>query len=147
MTNELTMTFSATSENVAFARNAVAAFCVCLDPTVDQLSDLKTAVSEAVTNAVVHAYPQGGGMVTVKTVIDGETVHITVSDDGVGIADIEQAMQPFFTTRLDDERSGMGFTVMESFCDSLTVTNKSPSGTVVNMTKAIRGAGWNGKKS
>lgn len=148
MKNEMTITFSAIPENEAFARNAVAAFCVCLDPTVDQINDIKTIVSEAVTNAIIHAYPDGSpdNTVTVKTSLDDDTVHIAVSDNGVGIADPEKARQPFYTTKPDEERSGMGFTVMESFTDSLSVTRNEPCGTVVSMTKAIRGAGWNKKK-
>ncbi len=149
MKNEMTLTFSAISENEGFARNAVAAFCAVLDPTVDQINDIKTAVSEAVTNVVVHAYPNGGenNIVTVKTSLDDDTVHIVVSDNGVGIDDIEHAMQPFFTTKPDEERSGMGFTVMESFTDKLTVSRNMPTGTVVSMTKTIRGgADWKHKK-
>lgn len=147
MKNEMTLTFSAVSENEAFARNAVAAFCVGLDPTVDQINDIKTAVSEAVTNAVVHAYEKkSNGYITVKTEIDENTVHIVVSDTGCGIEDIERAMQPFFTTKPDEDRSGMGFTVMESFMDGLTVTANSPSGTIVSMKKTIRGADWKEKK-
>ncbi|MCH5350377.1 MAG: anti-sigma F factor [Clostridiales bacterium] len=149
MHNEMTLIFSAVSENEAFARNAVAAFCVPLDPTIDQINDIKTAVSEAVTNCIVHAYPikPEEQFVTVKTVIDGGTVHIVVSDNGVGIEDVEKAMQPFFTTKPDEERSGMGFTVMESFCDSLEVTKNVPSGTTVSMTKRVRGADWKTNKS
>lgn len=149
MKNEMTLTFSAISENEGFARNAVAAFCAVLDPTIDQINDIKTAVSEAVTNVVVHAYPNGGenNIVTVKTSLDDDTVHIVVSDNGVGIDDIEHAMQPFFTTKPDEERSGMGFTVMESFTDKLTVSRNMPTGTVVSMTKTIRGgADWKHKK-
>ncbi len=148
MYNEMTLTFRALSENEAFARNAVAAFCIPLDPTVDQINDIKTAVSEAVTNCIVHAYPTKPEeqFVTVKTVIDGGAVHIVVSDTGIGIADINKAMQPFFTTKPDEERSGMGFTVMESFCDKLEVTNNTPSGTTVSMTKNVRGADWKTKK-
>lgn len=148
MKNEMTLTFSAISANEAFARNAVAAFCVDLDPTVDQINDIKTAVSEAVTNCVVHAYADGAEekTVTIKTTIDKNTVHIVVSDYGVGIDDIEHAMQPFFTTKPDQERSGMGFTVMESFMDTLSVGRNEPSGTVVTMTKTIRGADWKEKK-
>ena len=149
MHNEMTLTFSAISENEAFARNAVAAFCVPLDPTIDQINDIKTAVSEAVTNCIVHAYPTKPEeqFVTVKTVIDEGTVHIVVSDNGIGIEDVDKAMQPFFTTKPDEERSGMGFTVMESFCDKLEVTKNSPAGTTVSMTKKVRGADWKTKKS
>lgn len=148
MKNEMTLTFSAISENEAFARNAVAAFCVELDPTIDQINDIKTAVSEAVTNCIVHAYTDGndGKFVTVKTDITDGIVHIVVSDIGVGIDDIQHAMQPFFTTKPEQERSGMGFTVMESFMDSLSVERNMPSGTVVSMTKTIRGADWKKKK-
>ncbi len=150
MENEMTLTFSAISENEAFARNAVAAFCTVLDPTVDQINDIKTSVSEAVTNAIVHAYTDSApqNKVTVKTTIKQDnTVHIVVSDTGVGIADIDHALQPFYTTKPEQERSGMGFTVMESFMDTLTVENNVPAGTVVTMTKTIRGgADWNRKK-
>ena len=148
MKNEMTLTFSAVSDNEAFARNAVAAFCVGLDPTIDQLNDIKTAVSEAVTNSIVHAYPNGAGdkLVTVRTTIEDNTVHIVVSDEGIGIDNIENAMQPFYTTKPEQERSGMGFTVMESFMDELKVEPNTPNGTVVSMTKTIRGADWKKKK-
>ncbi|MDE7463526.1 MAG: anti-sigma F factor [Clostridiales bacterium] len=149
MKNEMTLTFSALSENESFARNAVAAFCAVLDPTVDQINDIKTAVSEAVTNVIVHAYAEASedNIVTVKTSIDGGTVHIVVSDNGIGIDDIEHAMQPFYTTKPEQERSGMGFTVMESFTDELTVKHNEPCGTVVSMTKTIRGgADWKRKR-
>lgn len=149
MKNEMTLIFSALSENEAFARNAVAAFCTPLDPTVDQINDIKTAVSEAVTNCIVHAYPikPEEHYVTVKTTIDGGTVHIVISDNGVGIEDVDKAMQPFFTTKPDEERSGMGFTVMESFCDKLEVMSNDPTGTTVSMTKKVRGADWKTNKS
>lgn len=148
MKNEMTLTFSALSENEAFARNAVAAFCVGLDPTVDQINDIKTAVSEAVTNCVVHAYPVSSenNFVTVKAVVTDDSVHIVISDTGIGIEDITGAMQPFYTSKPEQERSGMGFTVMESFMDSLTVEHNSPHGTVVSMSKTIRGADWKEKK-
>lgn len=149
MKNEMTLTFSAVSDNEAFARNAVAAFCVGLDPTIDQLNDIKTAVSEAVTNSIVHAYPNGAGdkFVTVRTTIEDNTVHIIVSDEGVGIDDVDKAMQPFYTTKPEQERSGMGFTVMESFMDELSVERNTPTGTVIKMSKSLRGADWKEKKS
>lgn len=149
MKNEMTLTFSAVSDNEAFARNAVAAFCVGLDPTIDQLNDIKTAVSEAVTNSIVHAYPNGAGdkFVTVRTTIEDNTVHIVVSDEGVGIDDVDKAMQPFYTTKPEQERSGMGFTVMESFMDDLSVERNTPTGTVIKMSKSLRGADWKEKKS
>ena len=149
MKNEMTLTFSAVSDNEAFARNAVAAFCVGLDPTIDQLNDINTAVSEAVTNSIVHAYPNGAGdkFVTVRTTIEDNTVHIVVSDEGVGIDDVDKAMQPFYTTKPEQERSGMGFTVMESFMDELSVERNTPTGTVIKMSKSLRGADWKKKKS
>ena len=149
MKNEMTLTFSAVSDNEAFARNAVAAFCVGLDPTIDQLNAIKTAVSEAVTNSIVHAYPNGAGdkFVTVRTTIEDNTVHIVVSDEGVGIDDVDKAMQPFYTTKPEQERSGMGFTVMESFMDELSVERNTPTGTVIKMSKSLRGADWKEKKS
>lgn len=143
----MTVIFDAVSENEAFARNTVAAFCVALDPTVDQINDIKTAVSEAVTNSIAHAYPSGeNNKITVVTTIDDESVHIVVSDEGIGIDNIENAMQPFYTTKPEQERSGMGFTVMESFMDELKVEPNTPNGTVVSMTKTIRGADWKKKK-
>lgn len=149
MKNEMTLTFSAVSDNEAFARNAVAAFCVGLDPTIDQINDIKTAVSEAVTNSIVHAYPNGAGdkFVTVRTTIEDNTVHIVVLDEGVGIDDVDKAMQPFYTTKPEQERSGMGFTVMESFMDELSVERNTPTGTVIKMSKSLRGADWKEKKS
>lgn len=148
MENQMTVTFDAVTENEAFARNTVAAFCVALDPTVDQINDIKTAVSEAVTNCIVHAYPDKSqkGKITITTAVSDNSVHIVISDTGIGIDDVNSAMQPFFTTKPEQERSGMGFTVMESFTDELTVEPNSPSGTVVSMTKTIRGADWKKKK-
>ena len=149
MKNEMTLTFSAVSDNEAFARNAVAAFCVGLDPTIDQLNDIKTAVSQAVTNSIVHAYPNGAGdkFVTVRTTIEDNTVHIVVSDEGVGIDDVDKAMQPFYTTKPEQERSGMGFTEKESIMDELSVERNTPTGTVIKMSKSLRGADWKEKKS
>ncbi|MCM1367343.1 MAG: anti-sigma F factor [Roseburia sp.] len=148
MKNVMKLKFSALSENEAFARNAVAAFCVGLDPTIDQINDIKTAVSEAVTNSIVHAYAPNSqdNFVEIETEIEDDTVHIVISDNGVGIEDIERAMQPFYTTKPEQERSGMGFTVMESFTDKLTVEKNTPTGTIVSMTKSIRGADWKKKK-
>ncbi|MBD5131695.1 MAG: anti-sigma F factor [Clostridiales bacterium] len=148
MTNQMTVIFDAVTDNEAFARNTVAAFCVGLDPTVDQINDIKTAVSEAVTNCIVHAYPNKDKReeISISTSIDDNSVHIVISDTGIGIEDIEAAKQPFFTTKPMEERSGMGFTVMESFMDSITVERNEPSGTVIRMTKIIRGADWKEKK-
>ena len=148
MENQMTVIFDAKTENEAFARNTVAAFCAILDPTVDQINDIKTAVSEAVTNCIVHAYPdkEQKGKITITTTISDNSVHIVISDTGIGIEDVNSAMQPFFTTKPEQERSGMGFTVMESFTDSLTVEPNTPTGTIVSMTKTIRGADWKKKK-
>jgi stage II sporulation protein AB (anti-sigma F factor) len=135
-TNYMTIVLQSKTVNEALARSAVAAFCAELNPTVDQIGDIKTAVSEAVNNAIIHGY--GGDshkLVTVVARLDGDTLHIEVKDDGVGIADIDKARQPFYTTKPEQERSGMGFTVMESYMDSVTVT--CASGTVVSMTKRI----------
>lgn len=134
-TNRLNMTFSAISENEAFARSAVAAFVLPLAPTVEQLSDIKTAVSEAVTNSIVHGYPDCGGEITVSAELVEDVVHIKICDSGVGIEDVEQARMPFFTTRKGEERSGMGFTVMECVMDSVEV--ESEHGVTVTMTKRL----------
>ena len=149
MNNKMTVIFDADTENEAFARNTVAAFCVSLDPTVDQINDIKTAVSEAVTNCIVHAYPARDRteQIRIDTLIDDTSVHIVISDTGVGIEDIAAAKQPFFTTKPMEERSGMGFTVMESFMDELAVERNTPTGTVIKMSKSLRGADWKEKKS
>lgn len=137
MKNHMTLIIGCATGSEAFARSAVAAFCACLDPTVDQISDIKTAVSEAVTNCMVHAYEGGDGDIRIDVELSDGTVHIAVTDSGIGIKDIEKAREPFYTTKADDERSGMGFTVMESFMDSLEVQNNPPHGLVVKMSKAI----------
>ena len=137
--NYLKLEFLSLPENQAFARDAVAAFCLPLNPTLSQLSDVKTAVSEAVTNCTVHAYRGGAGIVTVECVTEGNALHIKISDKGAGIADVEEAVQPFFTTMPSDERSGMGFTVMEAFMDTLEVSSQQGRGTTVTMSRAIAG--------
>ena len=135
--NKMTMTFPSRSSNESFARSAAAAFVAQLDPTVDELSDIKTAVSEAVTNSIVHGYRDSVGNI-ILTVEIGEDniVEITVKDRGCGIEDIEQACQPMFTTG-GQERSGMGFTIMETFMDSMKVRSAPGRGTVVKMKKRI----------
>jgi len=135
MNNYLKMEISALSENEGFARAAVAAFALPLNPTLSQLSDVKTAVSEAVTNSIVHAYSHGEGIITIECKISGTALHITVSDRGRGIADVSKAVQPFFTTLEGDERSGMGFTIMQSFMNGLKVTSTLGKGTKVYMYK------------
>ena len=139
--NEVRITFPSRSVNESFARAATAAFAALCDPTVEELSDLKTAVSEAVTNAVVHAYPDREGPVFLTVSLYGDgTVRIRVRDRGVGIPDVGMARQPLFTTAGDD-RSGLGFTVMESFSDKLNVRSAPGRGTVVTITKRIAGKG------
>lgn len=138
MDNYMSLKIKAISANEAFARSVAAAFCVSLDPTIDQLNDVKTAVSEAVTNSIVHGYEgTGEGEIEIKAHIDGRILHIEVIDEGVGIPDIEQARQPFYTTKPDEERSGMGFTVMESFMDKLEIQNNGNRGVIVIMTKNL----------
>lgn len=136
MDNFMSLKIKAVSENEAFARSAVAAFCVGANPTVDKLDDVKTAVSEAVTNSIVHGYENNpDGVVEITAILSGSTIHIEVTDTGVGIDDIERARAPFFTTKADEERSGMGFTVMESYMDSLSVEPNEPRGLTVRMSK------------
>ena len=133
--NEMTVSFKAISINEAFARSLVAAFCVQANPTLDEITDIKTAVSEAVTNSVVHAYPKGNGdvMINVKLYEDGAT--IVVSDTGVGITNLQKAREPFFTTKPDEERSGMGFTVMETFMNNVEVSKNGAHGVKIQMYK------------
>ena len=135
--NEVSLEFPSRSSNEAFARVAAAGFAMQLDPTLEELGDIKTAVSEAVTNAIVHGYPEGFGRVVMKLrVKEGNILEIVVRDWGVGIADVEQARRPMFTTG-NDERSGMGFTIMESFMDTLRVRSTPQKGTTVTMRKRI----------
>jgi len=132
------MQIPAKSENESFARSVVAAFCVSLNPTIDEISDIKTAVSEAVTNCVVHAYQKrqsNDDLITIDCKLYPEMLEVKISDQGVGIANINQAMEPFYTTEPNSERSGMGFTVMQSFMDTISVNNQVGGGTVVVMQK------------
>ena len=136
--NEMEITFKAISVNEGFARACIAAFCVQANPSVDEITDIKTAISEAVTNAVVHAYPLGDGNITIKVKLYSSGVFIEVSDNGIGIDNYEQAREPFYTTKPDDERSGMGFTVMESFMDSVSLHKNGKSGLIVKMEKLFK---------
>ena len=137
--NEMKLTIESRSVNEGFSRAAVAAFAALLDPTVEELSDIKTAVSEAVTNAIVHGYREGMGPVFLTaTLTDKPSVRIRVRDKGVGIADIKQARQPLFST-MAGERAGLGFAVMESFMDSVRVRSKPGAGTTVTLEKRIGG--------
>ena len=136
-TNYIVFEFLSRSANEGFARGAVACFAAQLDPTLEELGDIKTAVSEAVTNAIVHAYPDTLGKIVVKAkILDGNILEVTVRDWGKGIADVEQARQPVYTTG-GEERGGMGFTIMESFMDKLTVRSSEGKGTRVTMRRRI----------
>ena len=138
MINTMLMQIPAKSENESFVRSVVAAFCAGLNPTIDEINDIKTAVSEAVTNCVVHAYQKrqsNHDIITVECKLFPSMLEVIISDNGVGITDINQAMEPFFTTQPHDERSGMGFTVMQSFMDTISVNNQTGGGTVVTMQK------------
>lgn len=138
--NLVKLSFYSRSVNEGFARGALAAFLAQADPTVPELADVKTAVSEAVTNCIVHAYPGGVGLVHMSVALyDGGKIKITITDKGVGIADVEKAMQPMFTTGNPEERAGLGFAVMQSFMDKVKVTSKPGQGTRVVMTKTLAG--------
>ena len=135
--NEVSLEFPSRSSNESFARSAVACFAAQLDPTLNELEDIKTAVSEAVTNVIVHAYPDAIGTVHLKArICPGNVLELTVKDHGRGIPDVDKARQPMFTTG-GEERSGMGFTIMESFMDKLTVRSVMGRGTTVIMKKKL----------
>ena len=137
--NYFKLEFEAKNVNESFARSVVAMFCTELKPTVSEVNDIKTAVSEAVTNSIVHGYENKGGKIVLEVGIDKNLVDIKVIDTGIGISDIDMALQPFFTTKTEDEHSGMGFTLMDSFMNNLEVKPNSPSGLVVHMQKVIKG--------
>lgn len=136
--NSMKLEFLSKSTNEGFARVAVAAFVSQLDPTVEELSEIKTAVSEAVTNSIVHAYEDNLGVIAISVTIKGDTVTIQIKDKGKGIENIEKAKEPLFTTKPDLERSGMGFTIMESFMDKLVVKSGVGRGTTITMAKRIK---------
>lgn len=134
--NKIKLEFLSKSQNEGFARVAVAAFISQLDPTVEELTDVKTAVSEAVTNSIIHGYEnREDKMVKIEASIEKNEVTIVIADDGLGIEDVDQAMEPLYTSRPDLERSGMGFTVMESFMDSLQVESEKGKGTRIILKK------------
>lgn len=142
--NEIKLEFEAVSENEGLARVVIAAFIASLDITVDELEDVKTAVSEAVTNAIIHGYEERGGKVIMNAVLkressDASLLTVEICDTGVGIEDVEKAMQPMYTTGQESERSGMGFSFMEAFMDSVTVTSSLHMGTMVHMEKRLQG--------
>ena len=134
--NKMSVEFVSKSQNEGFARVAVAAFVAQLDPTIDEINDVKTAVSEAVTNSIIHGYEnREDGLVKIEAEINENEVTIVIIDEGIGIDDIEQAMEPLYTSRPDIERSGMGFTVMETFMDDLKVESEKGIGTKVVIKK------------
>lgn len=137
MTNEMKLEFDSRSANEAFARVTVASFMTQLNPTLEEVSDVKTAVSEAVTNAIIHGYENHVNKIRIVAGIEGKTLRLEVSDRGVGIPDIKKAMEPLFTTKPELERSGMGFAFMEAFMDELTVESEPGKGTTVRMRKDI----------
>ncbi len=142
MINQVKFTFLSRSVNEGFARAALAAFLAQADPTVPQLADIKTAVSEAVTNCIVHAYPEAVGQVTLTAALyENGLVRITVTDRGVGIPDVEKAMEPLYTTGNPDERAGLGFAVMQSFMDKIKVSSNPGRGTRVTMSKRLEAKG------
>ena len=137
-TNYIHLEFLSRSANEAFARGAAACFAAQLDPTLEELGDIKTAVSEAVTNAIVHAYPDSLGKIVMRArILEGDVLEITIRDWGRGIPDVDKARQPLYTTG-GEERSGMGFTIMESFMDALTVRSSEGKGTRVTMRRVSR---------
>ena len=137
LANEMKMEFLALSSNEGFARVAVGAFLAELNPTVDELADIKTAVSEAVTNCIIHGYEQKEGSIWIQCATEGQQVEISVVDTGRGIRDIEQAREPLFTTKPELERSGMGFAFMEAFMDEVEVISEPGKGTCITMRKTI----------
>ncbi len=137
MNNSMYIRFPAVSENEAFARVVIAAFLTRLDPTLEELADIKTAISEAVTNCIVHGYENTYGEVEMEAFIRENTIYIEVRDRGVGIEDVKKAMEPLFTTKSEEERSGMGFSFMEAFMDELKVESWPMIGTTVKMSKRI----------
>ncbi|MGL6200654.1 MAG: anti-sigma F factor [Lachnospiraceae bacterium] len=136
-TNEMELIFESRSVNEGFARVAVAAFMTQLNPTLEEVADVKTAISEAVTNAIIHGYENEIHNISIRCRIDEKKMYVEVRDEGKGIADIKQAMEPLFTTRPELERSGMGFSFMEAFMDEVIVESKVNEGTVVKMQKTI----------
>ncbi len=136
--NEMSLSFPSKSCNEAFARSVVTAFVMNLDPTVNELSDIKTAVSEAVTNCIVHGYRRSKGMIYIKgKITDKNKVIIKIRDKGCGIEDVKKAMEPLYTTAPEEERAGLGFAVMQSFCDKVKVKSEVNKGTTITLEKTI----------
>ncbi len=135
--NKMSLKFLSLSVNESFARNVVGCFSLQLNPSIAEVSDIKTAVSEAVTNCIVHGYDGKVGEIEITAEIEGDLIHINVFDNGVGIENVSEALEPFYTTKPEDERSGMGFTIMKSFMDDVRVESKKQGGTRIYMTKKI----------
>jgi stage II sporulation protein AB (anti-sigma F factor) len=134
----MSLQFSALSQNESFARVTVAAFIAQLDPTMDELTEIKTVVSEAVTNSIIHGYENDpNGIVYITVSIEGHTVEMTIRDEGIGIEDVEEARQPLFTTKPELERSGMGFTIMENFMDEIKIVSHKGEGTIITLKKQL----------
>lgn len=136
-TNEMELVFDSISVNEGFARVAVAAFMTQLNPTVEEVSDVKTAVSEAVTNAIIHGYEKEVKKICIRCYLKEQTIYIEIEDYGKGIADVKQAMEPLYTSKPEMERSGMGFSFMEAFMDEISVESEIGAGTLVKMQKEI----------
>lgn len=137
MENSIVLKFYSKSENEQLARSCISALLLPLNPTLSEMGDVKTAVSEAVTNAIVHGYPDSQGVVTLEASIKENLLHIEVKDEGVGISDVKKALEPFYTTKSDKERSGIGFTIMQTFMDEFNIRSEVNKGTVVSLTKKI----------
>lgn len=135
--NKMRLEIPSKSENERFARTVCAAFILELDPTLEEMSEIKTAISEAVTNAIIHGYNGNEGTVLIYGEIEDRTVTYTIVDNGCGISDIKKARQPLYTQKPDSERSGMGFSIMEAFMDTLTVESEENKGTKITMTKRL----------
>lgn len=135
---EISLEFDAVSENESLARVVVAAFVTQLDPTIEEIQDVKTAVSEAVTNAIIHGYEEQGGKIVLRASLENGVLELSVEDNGIGIENIKQAMEPLFTTKPEKERSGMGFAFMEAFMDRVEVESSIGKGTCVRMWKAFQ---------
>lgn len=137
--NEMKMQLPSKSSNESFARVAISSFFAQLDPTIDEIADIKTAVSEAITNSIVHGYENSIGTIFIHAkILENNKIYIKIRDKGCGIEDVEKAKEPMFTTCKNGERSGLGFTVMQSFMDKLTVCSKKGKGTTVTLTKILR---------
>lgn len=135
--NEMTVEFNSLASNESFARMVIAAFITGTNPTLEEISDIKTAVSEAVTNSIIHGYNNGEGRIRINARVSGRNIYIEIEDKGVGIVNIEKAMEPMYTTKKDEDRSGMGFSFMEAFMDKVIVESIPGEGTVVKMWKEI----------